>query len=571
MDCGKARRIEMDKTDDARGIARLAAAVLLTILPALAAQSFRLSLPATHGPLLDKAAAIFTRRVNQRCGAASTARTVTIELRISSEIGPEGFSIANGPRRAIRVTGGDEHGVLYGLGKLFRTSRCEGGVFTAGEWRGTSKPAGSLRGVYLASHFGNFYEAAPLEELEGYVEDLALWGVNALGFSFPAWQYASYDDPAARSNLLRIRAMMRAAKSAGMQVGALVAPNQVFNTAPAELRAKPYPDDWGRRGFLGVNVCPSLPAGHEYLLHVWAGLLNQYRDIGLDFVTYWPYDEGGCGCPQCWPWGARGYVNICRDLSRMARAQFPRMKVVLSTWMFDSPPAGEWEGLTKVLAEDTPWANYIMADAHEDYPRYPLERGVPGGLPLLNFPEISMWGMAPWGGYGANPLPGHLQQLWNQVSGKVTGGLPYSEGIYEDLNKVIYSQFYWDPKRTAIETLREYAESEFSPAVATSVLRAVELLEANHRRKNGRFEKPPRQTREALELIRQSDRILSPQARHSWRWRILYLRALIDDELSNTGGKPQGPVLKDAFAELVRIYHAEHVHTNRVAPPPLLP
>lgn len=33
--------------------------------------------------------------------------------------------------------------------------------------------------------------------------------------------------------------------------------------------------------------------------------------------------------------------------------------------------------------------NYILADAHEDFPRYPLDVGVPGRLPLLTFPEIS--------------------------------------------------------------------------------------------------------------------------------------------------------------------------------------
>jgi hypothetical protein len=303
----------------------------------------------------------------------------------------------------------------------------------------------------------------------------------------------------------------------------------------------------------------------------WARLLDEYRETGLDFVAYWPYDEGGCGCPQCWPWGARGYVQISRDFTRLARTKYPSCKVVLSTWMYDSPPAGEWEGLTKVLAGDTSWVNYIMAGAHEDFPRYPLERGVPGGLPLVNFPEISMWGMSPWGGYGANPLPGRLQQLWNQVAGKVRGGLPYSEGIYEDLNKVISAQFYWDPKRTAEETVREYAASEFSPDVADDVLRAVRILEANHRRKRGGFERPPRQTAEARELLVRAEGMLTPRARRAWRWRILYLRALIDDELNKTGGKPRGPALKEAFAELVRIYHAEHVHTNRVAPPELVP
>lgn len=523
----------------------------------------QVKLPAKRGPLLENAARIFTDRVERQCGKLG----VRVEVRLGGGTGKEGFTIGNGPR----VTASDERGALYGLGKLWRDGKCEGGAFRPGMWRGTSVPAGALRGVYLASHFGNFYEAAPIGELETYVEELALWGVNAVAFAFPVWQYDGFDDPAARANLERIRAMMRAAKKAGMRVGALVAPNQVFRTAPKELLAKAYPDDWKRRGFLGTNMCPSQRAGREYLLKMWAGILDEYRETGLDFVGYWPYDEGGCGCEQCWPWGSRGYVSICRDFTRLARQRHPRTEVVLSTWMFDSPPAGEWEGLTKALAEDNSWVDYIMADAHEDFPRYPLDHGVPGGLPLVNFPEISMWGMSPWGGYGANPLPGHLQELWNQVKGVVRGGLPYSEGIYEDLNKVIVSQFYWDPQRTARETVREYVASEFAPSVVEDVLKAIGIMESNHRRRTGRFERPPQNTAEARALMQRADERLPPKVRTAWRWRILYLRAVIDDELSQTGGKPRGEMVKSAFDELVRIYHAEHVHTNKVAPPALQP
>ncbi|MCC6587802.1 MAG: hypothetical protein IT168_13995 [Bryobacterales bacterium] len=547
----------------------IAAVSFLSISVISAAEPVRLVLPKQHGPMLEKAAAIFMRRVNERCGAAG-GKPVTVELRVSPGIGMEAYSIANAGRGAIRVTGNGDSGVLYGLGKLFRSSTCDDGRFVPGTWRGSSKPVGSLRGIYLASHFGNYYEAASSEELERYVEDLALWGVNAVGFAFPTWQYTGFDDPAARANLVRIRAMMKAAKRAGMQVGAMVAPNQVFKTAPKELLAKPYPDDLHRRGNLGFNMCPSLPKGREYLLNMWRGILDEYRETGIDFAVYWPYDEGGCGCEQCWPWGSRGYAQLSRDFTRVARERNPNTKIVLSTWMYDTPPAGEWDGLSKLLNEDKSWLDYIMADAHEDFPRYPLDQGVPGGLPLVNFPEISMWGMSPWGGYGANPLPRHSQYLWNQVSHKVTGGLPYSEGIYEDLNKIIYSQFYWDPKRPADETVREYIASEFSPKVVSEVVTAFDIMETNHRRNRRGPEKPLQRTAEALELMRNADAKLSPQARQSWRWRIFYLRALIDNELSKTGGKPKGPVLQEAFAELVKIYHAEHVHTNKVAPPDLV-
>ena len=46
-------------------------------------------------------------------------------------------------------------------------------------------------------------------------------------------------------------------------------------------------------------------------------------------------------------------------------------------------------------------------------------------------------------------------------------------------------------------------------------------------------------------------------ARMSRRWRQLYLRALLDAGLKANGGKPDDRC-NEAFAELIRIYHAEN-------------
>jgi hypothetical protein len=214
-----------------------------------------------------------------------------------------------------------------------------------------------------------------------------------------------------------------------------------------------------------------------------------------------------------------------------------------------------------MLAADKSWVNYIMADAHQDFPRYPLDHGVPGNLPLLNFPEISMWEMSPWGGYGASPLPGHLQHLWNEVSGKLDGGFPYSEGIYEDINKVIYSEFYWNPRTSSAEATKEYIAFYYSPQVVESVTRVIEILEENHPRswENGKFDGHiGASALEAARLAQAADAELSPDVRRSWRWRILYLRAQIDAELFNNHGQLEVPALKQAFDELTHIYHAQH-------------
>ena len=37
-----------------------------------------------------------------------------------------------------------------------------------------------IRGMYLATHFYNFWHIAPMDEVRPYIEDLALWGCNSL-------------------------------------------------------------------------------------------------------------------------------------------------------------------------------------------------------------------------------------------------------------------------------------------------------------------------------------------------------------------------------------------------------
>jgi len=242
----------------------------------------------------------------------------------------------------------------------------------------------------------------------------------------------------------------------------------------------------------------------------------------------------------------------------------------VSTWTFDTPPQGEWEALTKFMAEDKGWADYIMADAHEDFPRYPLEKGVPGGLPLLNFPEISMWGQNPWGGYGANPFPHRLQKLWDQTHRKLSGGTPYSEGIYEDLNKAVEVQFYWDPNRTARATLEEYIGYEFGSGVTEDVLAMIDLLENTASCSYRKQSVDTAAVLRAFQLAEAVNARLPEWAKRSWRWEILHLRAVLDRERF-AGGGLETPAAEAALHRLIELYHCQietdDPYHHRVRPP----
>jgi hypothetical protein len=532
-------------------------------------QEIRVRADGLNGDWAQRALAILDERVRERSPSRVRAveRDEDVRLCLAQDLPPEAYRI-EAVGETMRVAGGDWRGLLYGLGKFLRTSGYEGG-FAPSTWRGSSAPQGWLRGMYFASHFHNWYHEASDGEIARYVDDLALWGVNAVMAAFPFIDLSGWDDPQAEAAVAMARRTARIVRGAGLQFG-LGAGNTFFSGAPRELRALALPDPTGRRGNSGNPICPSKPAGRAYILENTRQLFERLQDVGLDFLVHWPYDEGGCACEDCKPWGSNGFLRLSHDLTELGREFFPGLKAVLSTWMFDTPPEGEWQGLSEALSAGGGWVEAILADAHEDYPRYPLDVEVPGGLPLLNFPEISMWGNWPWGGVGANPLPGRLQRLWDQVRHKVRGGFPYSEGIYEDMNKVVTVQFYWDGDQTVRETLAEYCAYEYGTQSAADALELVDLLE---RAASNQYQKLPvdaEAVRRAWRLAENIHSRLPGWAQRSWRWEIVRLRALLDRERFAGGGLGTD-VAEAAMLRLAELYHCQletdDPYHHRVRPP----
>lgn len=528
-----------------------------------------ISIQTPGDPLVGRVRAILKDRIQQRCSVkvADTPTGGQIILAVDGTLPGDAFRI-EAAGAAVRISGGSPRGVLYGAGKFLRTSQY-GPVFQASPWRGVSEPHGSMRGVYFATHFHNWYHQASAEEITRYTEDLALWGVNAVMAVFPMINLQDWNDPAAEPAMAMVRQYARTARELGLSFVTGLN-NTMFIGAPKEIRATPLPDPTHRRGNSGHPICPSNPAGHAYLMENATTFFEKLSEVGLDGLCLWPYDEGGCACEQCTPWGSNGYLRFSRDLTQLGRRYFPNMKTVLSTWLFDTPPEGEWQGLAQAIEKDGAWVDYILADSHEDFPRYPLDVGVPGKRPLLNFPEISMWGNSPWGGFGANPLPARFQRLWDQVKPVAAGGFPYSEGIYEDMNKAVVAQFYWNRDQSARETLKEYIAYEFGPGVTEDVLGIVDVLESTASRA---VEKKPADTgeiRRASQLAEAVNARLPGWARQHWRWEILYLRAILDRERF-AGDGLETPAAEAAMTRLIEIYHCQmetdDPYHHRVRPP----
>jgi hypothetical protein len=545
--------------------------------------------------LVSKTVEILKREFRERGGLELVEMDgdAALTLGIQPGIGSEGFAIEavhNG--NGSRITGNDERGLLYGVGKYLRgcTFGEDGEGFRHNPWTGVSVPKRPVRGMYFATHFHNFYHDAPVEQVTRYVEELALWGCNALSVWFDMHHYNGIDDPAAQAMIARLRMIIQAANSVGMSAGLTALANEAYANSPEALRA-----DWtaGHNGYFAmpqghyhVEICPNQPGGLELILKYREEMLAAFADLDIGFVWNWPYDQGGCTCEKCTPWGGNGFLKIAKPYGELVRRMLPKAKIVLSTWYFDHFVAGEWKAFAQALGSQPPeFADFLLADDYGDqFPQYPIEHGAPGGLPMLNFPEISMYRMWPWGGYGANPLPRHLQHIWDNCGKVLAGGFPYSEGIYEDLNKAITFQHCWDDQ-DAIDIVREYAASITSPDLAEETTQAILMLEEQHEHSPAvlpigeelRRQLYPTQgevsecvimrlaeasgaalCNEKMAAIEQR---LTKAARSAWRWRLLRLRAQIDAEAARTGGK-MSVALDQMMEELVTIYAAQNAEAS---------
>lgn len=541
--------------------------------------------PAAPDLVLFRIQDLLQRIITERCGLPLPLEGAYPELaRLALALDPtleaESYAIRSDRLSGLVVSGGSPRGLLYGVGRLLREGSYSQGCFSAGTWRGSSIPVMPMRGTYFAIHFHNWYHDAPVDEIERYVEELALWGTNIVIVWFDQHHFNGLTDPAAQAMLVRLKAILNAAKRIGLQTAIGIVANEGYANSPAALRA-----DWtaGHNGYhhepqghYHVEICPSKPGGTDLILREFEEKLREFGEIGLDYIWLWPYDQGACTCPACAPWGANGFLRLAEAEARLFKGLYAAGKVILSTWFFDHFTDGEWAGLDRAFAVKPDWCDYLLADDCADtFPPYPLQRGVPGNLPMVSFPEISMyqctaWSgfgpnpqFTPWGGWGANPLPQHLQALWQPLGRALSGGFPYSEGMYEDLNKAVCARYFWDPDQPTAISVRQYLAYEFGAENVERLSRVISIQEHTLLRNLSQQEGVWRTllahnegVEEAWRICREVDATLPSERQACWRWRTIYLRALLDAELVKSDGLST-PACEAALQELTHIYHAE--------------
>jgi len=475
---------------------------------------------------------------------------------------------------------------MYGAGQFLHKSRytAEGMIPTT--WRGQSVPQTSKRMVFFAQHFYNWYQRCSEEEIREHIEDLVLWGINGVVSVFSCLNLTGWDDPNLKDLEALFRKTLGAARELGLKIGMeysnvdFMVPNQAVAADKKYLLSQ-----------TGNLVCPSTEEGFAYYQEMLSHILDRTDEFGgLDFITIWSYDEGGCCCDECWPWGGKGFYHMAHRISKYIKARYPKIEIWLATWYLGrrKRQSEEWPMLYRHLQEDAAkgdnWADYLLLETRDDYPAvfYPVEHGQPTAhTKLLTFPDVSMVGITPWGGFGAICTPKMMRRQEMAFASRCDGGYLYTEGIFDDINKVYTLGLYWDRSRTDEETLSDYCGYEYKGIDPDDFIRLIERIEASHLCTN-RFDRKPCDLADcdaAWKLAQKMDAGADPGTKTYWRWRILYIRAYLDWVRYHSCARAGWPLDKDKggfmrfwrrflehderaqeyLLELIRLYKAQEV------------
>ncbi len=479
----------------------------------------------------EKQAALLQKTISKRIPVEIEKTGLLLELKIDSTLGASESYRIEAVDYGYCITGSDDLGLYYGIGKLLHTARWTETDFVPCPPVGLQSPECSFRASYFSIHFYNWYHTATKEALSDYLDELLLWGYNAIHCTLPKINVDSVEEAAFLDAVEKVRTVFSICRSYGMQISLSIGSNQGLRSAPDEILADYSCYDTRNGGNLGKNICPAKPAGLAYLKNLWEHTFQTFADLSLDYMIVWPYDEGGCGCEQCRPWGSVGFPNMIPKAYEIAKKYHPNIKVIASTWFFDDPVSlGEFEGFYPRLQTDLKdVVDYLMIDAPGDYPKYPLTHEVI--KPIVNFPEISMYGVFPWGGRGAVPLLRRFEKIWNTSKKILDGGMPYSEGLYEDISKVQFAGYYWEKDRSYQDIMAEYINYEFPQADANEVIELMERIEENHTGVAAGLDPDPKAWERAYALALSIDHKLSQKRKSAWRWRMLYIRTVIDKKV----------------------------------------
>ena len=432
--------------------------------------------------------------------AAMLKKGLLRNIRLPAFQAPEAFAVrVLEPSHTILIVGADERGVLFGVGYLLRhlemtplhaTTRDLASINTT--------PAYSVRGHQLGYRpKNNTFDAWTPAQFEQYIRDLAIFGTNTIEIIPPR----SDDDVISPLFTLPPMQMM-------IQLSRIIDRYGLNCSIWYPALDKDYSD----------------PATVDAAVAEWGAVFDQLPRIDALFV---PGGDPGHTEPKY-------LLALLEKEAARLRQRHPRAQVWVSPQSFSA----QWlEEFYALLAKNPPWlTGVVYGPEMRDSPGL-FRRRVPAHFPIRFYPDIThvldaQYPVPDWdpafalteGREPINPRPADESTLFHRYAPLTTGFVAYSEGSNDDVNKVLWSGWGWNPKQPAATILTEYARLFLSSPLSVPIASAITGLEANWR---GPVEsnRSIQSTLSQLRAIEQHDPTL---ARTNWRLQQLLYRGYYD-------------------------------------------
>lgn len=447
------------------------------------------------------AATVLSEEVERRTGlrlpvvGAAEAGRPLIRIGTASGLTAEGYRLRAGSPRGVEIEGPDERGLLYGVGAFLRKADWAAGRLSLeGPLDESSAPVSPIRGHQLGYRStANSWDAWSIAQYDRYIRELALFGVNSI-------ENIPFQD--ARQNPL-------------MKV-----PRREMNRAISEICRKYSLDYW-------VWTPADVDLKDEAKR---AALLGRFDEMFADTPVltgvFVPGGDPGSNPPEL-------VMPFLEELARRMAPSHPEARIWLSLQGFDKEKE---EYVYHYIEQQQPsWLGGLVAGPSSPpvaRTRARLSRRYGVRLyPDLTHNKICQYQVPHWdqayaltlGREAVNPRPAEYAEIHNRYRAASDGFISYSDGVHDDVNKVVWSALAWDPTRPVRSILVEYARLHFSTELAGEVADAILALERNWQgplADNGAVE-GTLATWRGLEAK-------APGLQSNWRWQMCLLRANYD-------------------------------------------
>ncbi len=401
--------------------------------------------------------------------------------------------IRQGGKNVLWIIGADARGVLYGIGKLLRTAEMTKGRFTIPHGMDVaSSPEYPIRGHQFGyRNTANSWDAWTVEQFDQHFREQVLFGANSFEDIPFAEQAAHMKLPAEKMNLELSRICAK-----------YDADYWIWTPASFDLKDEKRRHEELEKHEAFYRACPRLngvffPGGDPGdnhpkdvlpFLEELAMILHQYHpDAGM-WISLQGFDE------------------------EKVKYFFDYLNEKSPDWLTGAvygPGSPPIDLERKLLPKK--YRHRLYPDlTHSVRCQYPVPRWDQGFALTL-------------GRECTNPMPLYYSGIFRHDAVFTDGFISYSDGVHDDVNKVLWSRLGWDPKADVRDMITEYCRFFFGGEVAEKAADGIFALEQNWTGPIAGNEV----IGQTLNLWKKLE-AENPQLAENWRWQQLVMRAYYD-------------------------------------------